>query len=187
MVLFIGFLLTVSLALSAALAALGRHMFADAMPLLEAINFFASLAVITVLFAMIYKILPNVTIGWRDVWVGAAITALLFTVGKLLIGLYIGKSSVASSFGAAGPFVVILVWIYYSTQIFLLGAEFTAKYAQRRRCAISGAGAGSSLAQASSPDVATSVRKSPATEAFLISVRRPSPGNLSNAPVGHQR
>jgi membrane protein len=110
--------LTVSLAFSAALAAMGRYMFADMEMLLEVVNFFASLVVITVLFAMIYKVLPNVKIAWQDVWIGAAITALLFTVGKLLIGLYIGKSSVASSFGAAGPFVIILVWIYYSTQIF---------------------------------------------------------------------
>jgi energy-coupling factor transporter transmembrane protein EcfT len=94
--------------------------------LLHVANFVVSLVVITVLFAMIYKILPNVEIEWRDVWVGAAITALLFAIGKFVIGLYIGKSDVASSFGSAGPFVVIMLWIFYSTQIFLLGAEFTA-------------------------------------------------------------
>ena len=131
MVLSIGFLLTVSLVLSAAVSALGPIMFADKALLLEAINFGLSLVVITVLFAMIYKILPNVHIAWGDVWVGAAITALLFAVGKELIGLYIGKSSVASSFGAAGPFVVIMLWIYYSTQIFLFGAEFAYVYAYR--------------------------------------------------------
>jgi membrane protein len=80
---------------------------------------------------MIYKVLPNVKIDWEEVWIGAAITALLFEIGKVLIGLYIGKSSVASSFGAAGPFVVLMLWIYYSTQIFLLGAEFTFAYAHR--------------------------------------------------------
>lgn len=131
MVLSIGFLLTVSLVLSAAVTALGPAMFADKELVLQAINFALSLAVITVLFAMIYKILPNVHIDWGEVWVGAAITALLFTVGKELIALYIGKSSVATSFGAAGPFVIILLWIYYSTQIFLFGAEFAYVYAHR--------------------------------------------------------
>jgi membrane protein len=132
MVLFIGFLLTVSLATSAALAAVGDVLFANVEFLLHAATFAVSFAVITALFAMIYKVLPNADTGWRDVLVGAATTALLFEIGKYLIGLYIGKSSVASSFGAAGPFVVLVLWIYYSTQIFLLGAEFTVKYADRR-------------------------------------------------------
>jgi membrane protein len=131
MVLGIGFLLTVSLVLSAAVAALGNSLLGEAELLLQAITFLGSFAVITVLFAMIYKVLPNVKIAWEDVWIGAAITALLFDIGKLLIGLYIGKSSVASSFGAAGPFVVLMLWIYYSTQIFLLGAEFTNAHAHR--------------------------------------------------------
>jgi membrane protein len=132
MILFIGFLLTVSLALSAGLAAIGNAMFASMEILLHVANFAVSFLVITALFAMIYKVLPNAKTEWRDVWVGAAITALLFEIGKYLIGLYIGKSSVATSFGAAGPFVVIVLWIYYSTQIFLLGAEFTVKYSERR-------------------------------------------------------
>ena len=80
-------------------------------------------------FAMIYKIMPRVQIAWHDVWVGAVVTALLFTIGKFLIGLYIGKSGVASGFGAAGSLVVVFVWVYYSAQIFLLGAEFTWVYA----------------------------------------------------------
>ena len=84
---------------------------------------------VTVGFAMIYKIMPRVRVQWRDVWVGAAVTALLFAIGKHLIGLYIGKSSVASGYGAAGSLVVVLVWVYYSAQIFLLGAEFTWVYA----------------------------------------------------------
>ena len=83
----------------------------------------------TVLFAMIYKIMPRVNIAWRDVWLGAAVTSILFSVGKFLIGLYLGKSSVASGFGAAGSLAVLLVWIYYSTQVFLMGAEFTWVYA----------------------------------------------------------
>lgn len=132
MVLAIGFLLTVSLVLSAAVAALGDSLLGEAELLLQAITFLGSFTVITMLFATIYKVLPNVEIAWEDVWIGAAITALLFEIGKVLIGLYIGKSSVASSFGSAGPFVVLMLWIYYSTQIFLLGAEFTNAHAQRR-------------------------------------------------------
>ena len=139
MVLSIGFLLTVSLVLSALITALSPGMHADGELVLRAINFIVSLAVITVLFALIYKILPNVHIAWRDVWVGAGITALLFAVGKELIGFYIGKSSVASSFGAAGPFVIIMVWIYYSTQIFLFGAEFAHAYAHRHDAQAPGA------------------------------------------------
>jgi membrane protein len=135
MVLFVGFLLAVSLVLSAAVAALGQSIAGGLEVLLQLITFLVSFAVITLLFAMIYKVLPNVAIDWKDVWIGAAITALLFDIGKVLIGLYIGKSSVASSFGAAGPFVVLMLWIYYSTQIFLLGAEFTYAHAQRDKLA----------------------------------------------------
>jgi membrane protein len=131
MVLFIGFLLAVSLVLSAGVAALGNFMFGKLELLLHVLTFLVSFGITTLLFAMIYKVLPNVKIDWEDVWIGAAITALLFEIGKVLIGLYIGKSSVASSFGAAGPFVVLMLWIYYSTQIFLLGAEFTFAYAHR--------------------------------------------------------
>jgi membrane protein len=85
---------------------------------------------ITVLFALIYKVLPDAPIAWRDVWTGAVLTAFLFEVGKFLIGLYIGKANFASSYGAAGSLVVILVWVYYSTQILLFGAEFTEVYAK---------------------------------------------------------
>jgi membrane protein len=134
MILVIGFLLLVSLVLSAAVAALGEWWgpwFGKMRWLLEGLNFAVSFIAVTALFAMIYKILPRVRIGWRDVWTGAAVTALLFTVGKFLIGLYLGKSGVTSGFGAAGSVVVLLVWVYYSAQIFLLGAEFTAIYAYR--------------------------------------------------------
>ncbi|MGI9026814.1 MAG: YihY/virulence factor BrkB family protein [Burkholderiaceae bacterium] len=132
MILGIGFLLIVSLVLGAVLAAIGKWMgpaFVGWEALLQVINFVIGFVTITVLFAMIYKIMPRVHIAWRDVWLGAVVTALLFSIGKLLIGLYIGKTSVASGFGAAGSLVVLLVWIYYSTQIFLLGAEFTWVYA----------------------------------------------------------
>lgn len=132
MILGLGFLLIVSLVLSAVLAALGTWMgpaFVGWELLLHVVNFVIGFVVITALFAMIYKIMPRVNIPWRDVWLGAAVTALLFSIGKFLIGLYLGRSSVASGFGAAGSLVVLLVWIYYSTQIFLLGAEFTWVYA----------------------------------------------------------
>ena len=134
MILAIGFLLLVSLVVSAALSALGSWwapMFGGWEILLQVVNFIVSLVVVTALFAMVYKFLPRAKIGWHDVWIGATATALLFTLGKFLIGLYIGKSSVASGFGAAGSLVVVLVWVYYSAQIFLLGAEFTWVYAFR--------------------------------------------------------
>ena len=131
-VLSIGFLLLVSLVISAVLAALGKYMSAR-LPLPAAVwhacDFLVSFGVISALFAMIFKILPNVRIGWRDVWIGGLWTAFLFTLGKFLIGLYLGTSSVASSFGAAGSALIVLVWIYYSSCILFFGAEFTKIYA----------------------------------------------------------
>jgi len=132
MVLGIGFLLVVSLLASTALAAFGKryaHAFGGWSIIAEGLNFAVSFAVVTALFAMIYKILPRVRIGWRDVWVGAAATALLFSLGKSLIGLYLGRSGIASGFGAAGSLILVIVWTYYSAQVFLLGAEFTHVYA----------------------------------------------------------
>jgi membrane protein len=132
MILGIGFLLIVSLVMSAALAALGTWwgpLFGEMEALAHIVNFLVSFAVVTLVFAMIYKIMPRVHIDWHDVWIGAAVTSLLFSIGKFLIGLYIGKSGVTSGFGAAGSLVVVLVWVYYSAQIFLLGAEFTWAYA----------------------------------------------------------
>ena len=132
MVLGLGFLLIVSLVASAAVAAVGKFSvggFGLWPVALEALNFVLSFALVTVTFAMIYKIMPRVRIAWRDVWVGAAVTALLFAIGKFLIGLYIGRSSFASGFGAASSLIVVLLWMYYSAQIFLLGAEFTWVYA----------------------------------------------------------
>jgi membrane protein len=134
MILGIGFLLIVSLLMSAALSAFGGWMgpiFGGWEVLAHAVNFVISFAMVSVLFAMIYKIMPRVKIAWRDVWTGAIVTALLFTIGKFAIGLYIGKSGVASAFGAAGSLAVLLIWVYYSAQIFLLGAEFTWVYAHR--------------------------------------------------------
>jgi hypothetical protein len=131
----LGFLLAASLAVSAALTALGAMLdawlpFGEA--LLSVVNFLVSLALLAVLFAAIYKVLPDRAIAWRDVIVGALITALLFTIGKSLIGWYLGSSAVASSYGAAGGLIVLLFWVYYSAQIFLLGAEFTKAYAASR-------------------------------------------------------
>ena len=134
MVVGIGFLLLVSLAASAWLAAVGRF-FAQLSPLpvamMETANALLSFVTITLMFAVIYKLLPDVRISWRNVWVGAAVTALLFTIGKSLIGLYLGRSTVASVYGAAGSLVVILLWIYYSAQVVFFGAEFTKVYSRR--------------------------------------------------------
>jgi len=132
MVLGAGFLLLISLVVSAGLAAMS-HIVAGLMPgwgvITQIINFIISMAVITVLFAMIFKYVPDTKIGWADVWGGAALTALLFTIGKALIGLYIGYSSLSSTYGAAASLVVILLWVYYSAQILFFGAEFTQVYA----------------------------------------------------------
>ena len=134
LVLGFGFLLLTSLVVSAALAALHTYMgnaFPGVAVVWEALNVIVSLVVITLLFAMIYKVLPDVKLAWSDVWVGAIVTAGLFTIGKFLIGLYLGTSAVASAYGAAGSVVVVLVWVYYSSQIILLGAEFTRAYVER--------------------------------------------------------
>lgn len=135
LILGIGFLLIVSLVMSAmvsALSSLWGGWFSNTEWLLHTVNFFVWFIIITLLFAMIYKVLPGVKIAWQDVWIGAAVTSLLFAVGKFAIGLYIGKSAISSSFGAAGAFIVLVAWVYYSAQIFLLGAEFTRVYAHRR-------------------------------------------------------
>ena len=134
MVLGIGFLLMVSLVFSAAMAALGKWWapwLGELALMADLINSALSLAFMGTVFAMIYKWMPRVPVAWRDVWIGAAITAVLFTVGKALIGLYIGRSGVASVFGAAASLVILLLWVYYSAQIFLLGAEFTCVFARR--------------------------------------------------------
>jgi membrane protein len=134
LILGIGFLLMVSLVASAALAALSKWwgpMFSGWATVASVIELASSFLVITVVFAMIYKIIPRVRIDWKDVWVGATATSLLFTVGKFLIGVYIGRSGIASGFGAAASLIVVLVWVYYSAQIFLLGAEFTWAYAHK--------------------------------------------------------
>ena len=135
MILGIGSLLWLSLILSAVLAAvhevLVQHV-PDLARVLGPANFGLSLLVVTALFAMIFKVLPDLDLGWRDVWLGAIVTALLFTLGKGLIGLYLGRAGTASVYGAAGSVVLVLLWVYYSAQMLFLGAEFTAVYARRR-------------------------------------------------------
>lgn len=134
LVLGIGCLLLVSLIFSAAIAAAGKF-FEGFLPLpegvLQLLNGVISFVTMTILFALIYKIVPDVRIEWRDVWIGAAVTAALFSAGKFLLGLYIGRASVGSAYGAAGSLVVFLVWVYYSAQIFFLGAAFTRAYSER--------------------------------------------------------
>jgi membrane protein len=129
-----GFLLTVSLAVSAGLQALSKYLksiFPGAEVTLQVFDFIVSTALISGLFAAVYKVLPDKPITWRDVAIGALATTLLFEAGKYLIALYVGQSNLASSYGAAGALIVLLVWIYYTAQIFLLGAEFTHAFAKR--------------------------------------------------------
>ncbi|QJR16712.1 YihY/virulence factor BrkB family protein [Usitatibacter palustris] len=132
MVLILSFLLLVSLVMSAALTVLanyaGGFLGSESMAL-AVFSSLVSLAVVACLFAVIFKMLPAVKLSWRDVWIGALFTAGLFSLGKYAIGLYLGNSDVASSFGAAGSLVALLLWVYYSAQIFFLGAEFTRQYA----------------------------------------------------------
>jgi membrane protein len=133
-VLSLGFLLLVSLLLTATLAASTKFI-APYLPeaLLQAAGFLISFGVVTLLFAMMFKWLPDISVSWRDVWVGAGLTAFLFEIGKFLIGFYIGKQGLESTFGAAASLVVLLIWVYYSSQILLMGAEFTHAYARRRQ------------------------------------------------------
>jgi membrane protein len=131
LVVALGFLLVTSLLVSAALAAVHNYMgnaFPGVAVLWEALNVVVSLGVITILFALIYKVLPDVRLAWADVWIAALVTAGLFTIGKLLIGMYLGTTGLASTYGAAGSVIVILVWVYYSAQVILLGAEFSREY-----------------------------------------------------------
>jgi membrane protein len=134
LVMTLGFMLIVSLAVSAALTALGQRLdavlpFGEA--IMSALNTVISFALIALLFAAIYKVLPDRELQWRDVAVGSAVTSFLFVAGKSLIGWYIGSSAVGSTYGAAGSLIVLLLWVYYSVQIFLLGAEFTKVFANR--------------------------------------------------------
>jgi membrane protein len=150
MLLVIGFLLPMTFLLNVAIAFVASNLeqalpFASAGPVFAAINWLVSLGVITLLFALIFRILPDVEIGWKDVRIGAFFTALLFVIGQAAIGFYIGKAGVASAYGAAGALLAILIWIYYSASILLLGAEFTKVY-MRRNAATSNVSEGYSRA-----------------------------------------
>lgn len=133
LILTLAFLLLVSLVVSTVLAALGSWL-GGGIPgwevLLQVINEAITLGILTLLFGMIYRFLPQVSVAWRDVWAGAFVTAVMFEIGKFLIGLYMAKASVASSYAAAGSLVIVLIWVYYAAQVFLLGAEFTRVYAE---------------------------------------------------------
>ncbi len=134
MVLGTGFLLLVSLILSAVLTGVATYLQSLVPGLIEVwqiVNIVVSFTVVTFLFALIYKVIPDAKIAWSDVWIGAIVTSLLFSVGRYLIGLYLGSSAIGSAYGAAGSLVILLVWVYYSAQILLLGAEFTQVYARR--------------------------------------------------------
>ena len=134
MVLGVGFLLLVSLLISAALTAMiqvMRGVLPGGEVLWHGLEFLVSSGLITLLFALIYKVLPDVEIAWRNVWIGAGMTALLFTVGKFLLGLYLGRKGITSPYGAAGSLVLVLLWVYYSGLIFFFGAAFTKVYATR--------------------------------------------------------
>jgi membrane protein len=134
MVLGVAFLLLVSMLVATAISAFGRFL-ESALPggeaLWSALNFAISYGIVVLLFALIYKVIPDAKIAWRDVWVGANVTAVLFTIGKLVVGLYLGKSTFVSSYGAAGSIVALVVWVYYSSQIVFMGAEITQVYARR--------------------------------------------------------
>ena len=133
MILGMAFLLTVSLVTSAALSMIGKWWdgwLGGWEALAHVLDIAVSLGFLTLIFAVIYKMIPRVTVSWRDVWIGAGVTAVLFTIGKVLIGLYIGKSDVTSSFGTAGSLVIVMIWVYYASQIFLFGAELTRVYAE---------------------------------------------------------
>jgi membrane protein len=132
MILGVIFLMTVSLVTSAAIATMGKWWdawFGGWETLAYALDVVVNFALLTLVFALIYKMIPRVHVAWRDVWIGAGVTAALFAIGKFLIGLYLGKSDAASAFGAAGSLVLVMLWVYYSAQIFLFGAEFTWVYA----------------------------------------------------------
>jgi membrane protein len=135
MVLAVGFLLLVSLLLSTALAAVGEFLGGlapETLLVARIVNFIVSFGGVTLVFALIFKVIPDVKISWRDVWLGALVTAVLFSIGKWAIGYYLGRSAPASAYGAAGSLIIILLWVYYSAQILFLGAEFTQVYAHHQ-------------------------------------------------------
>jgi membrane protein len=189
MVLGIGFMLLVSLVISTGISALGNWV-GTVLPfqevILQIINLVISIAILTVFFALIFKVLPDAEIAWRDVWVGAFVTAVLFSIGKLLIGLYLGSSAVGTTFGAAGSLVLLLLWVYYSAQILFFGAEFTQVYANTLGSRIVPEGQAAKTIKR--PEETTPSKTPATTPAVAPSSRPPSraPGNASPA-VGMNR
>lgn len=172
LILGLAFLLIASLAVSAAVAAVGTW-FSSAMPggelFVMALNLALSVAIETVLFAMIYKLMPSTKIAWSDVWVGAFVTSLLFELGKVLIGFYVGKAGISSTYAAAGSLAVILIWVYYAAQIFLLGAEFTKVYAT----------------EYGSHQVQQATQSAVADKHFAVQVQTTSASGLRQLPENH--
>jgi membrane protein len=155
MVLGIGFVLLVSLVVSTAISAMGNYLAPGQTAAYQVVNQALSFGVNTLLFALMFKYLPDCRVDWEDVWIGAAVTSLLFLVGKYLIGLYLAKGSVASAYGAAGSLVVVLVWVYYASQILLFGAQFTQVFATDRKAIHCRGDAGRPAAEQASTDVAS--------------------------------
>jgi membrane protein len=182
MVLGIGFLLLVSLVVTALLTGLTQLMgtlLGGSAFTAHALELLVSFIFVTALFAMIYKFLPDVRIQWRDVWIGAALTSLLFTIGKFLIGLYLGSSGVTSAYGAAGSLITILLWVYYSALIFFLGAEFTQVYASQY---------GSGVVPSENAEPLSAARESEKRESPTPEKRSQMPARgHSNANNGHDK
>jgi membrane protein len=187
MIMGVIFLLTISLVTSAALATIGKWWgawFGGWEALAHVLDAVVNLGLLTLIFAMIYKVIPRVHVSWRDVWTGAAVTSFLFVLGKFAIGMYLGKSDMTSSFGAAGSMVLVMVWVYYSSQIFLFGAEFTWQYANlygsRREIAKKEAAAASAEKDVPtrSGDGAAPVAPARVTD----TARKQRPGDLTGAP-----
>lgn len=171
MVLGIGFLLLLSVAMSVALSALRRYLGAISPALvstLPRLDIIAALILITILFAIIFRVLPDATVAWRDVWLGAAVTSALFALGEYLIGLYLSGSSVGSAYGAAGTLLVVLTWIYYSALILMFGAEFTKVYANRHGSLIRPTGNATMIpsSEPAAPAYEPSPRPSPITQSL---------------------
>lgn len=188
MVMGIGFLLLLSLAVSAVLAALNDFL-SEMIPIvggfLPLLDFFVTLAIITLLFAIIFKTLPDAELVWRDVWLGAGVTALLFGVGEFLIGFYLGRGSVGSAYGAASSVVVLLFWVYMSAQIFMFGAEFTQVYANTYGSQVRPAGDALLIRRQEQEDAPGSVAISPQSEQDAAPLMRSSPqSGAAPAPPG---
>lgn len=189
MILGIAFLLMVSLVLSAVISALGKWwapVFGGWEVLAQLVNLVVGFVLTTAVFAMIYKLMPRVNVRWHDVWIGAAVTSLMFGIGRVLIGLYIGKSGVASGFGAAGSVAILFVWVYYSAQIFLLGAEFTWVYARnfgsmRHMAPVADKSSAAAPARSQGPD-AIAAGASPSVAANPVAATQAGGGQQAAAP-----